>query len=305
MGGPALASDRFRTLGADQFADLEHLDPVAVAEDDEADPVILRKTRRALTRAANPRRGPLETMQAQASRAGSDSVGQESDADRAGEQGAGAAEDWGSPIAAGGVERDDHDDHVAQHSDVNNVEPHALDMERHVPELASASSEYLHRDACLDADNPSHKAQDSSCLPDRLMSCAPHSAGFDADIASHNSYPTSKMASDAMCDSCPPSSEVISGIFPVHKQFSSVPAEGARIGGPGEAPGGGVEVGRLGLDEQVAAFCVATGGGAGCVVAALSAKARCFALGVTRMVCVLCVCVCVCVCVRQTQDLWV
>jgi hypothetical protein len=70
---------------------------------------------------------------------------------------------------------------------------------------------------------------------------------------------------------------------------------GARIG-ECQMPTAGAQVWRLGLDEQVSAFCVATGGGNGCVVALHSAsRARCFALGVTRTVsmctyvCVLCV----------------
>ncbi len=60
----------------------------------------------------------------------------------------------------------------------------------------------------------------------------------------------------------------------------------------------GVQEWRLGLDEQVSAFCVATGGGGGCVVALHSAsRARCFALGVTRTVC-MCTYGRVCVCAR-------
>jgi hypothetical protein len=81
--------------------------------------------------------------------------------------------------------------------------------------------------------------------------------------------------------------------------ISVLPAEvGARIG-ECKMPTTGEQVWRLGLDEQVSAFCVATGGGNGCVVALHSAsRARCFALGVTRTVCMCTyVSVCVCVCV--------
>jgi hypothetical protein len=74
LGGPAFASNCFRPSGTDLFADLDH-------ERDDKPLVMLQKTRRVLTLAVDPFGVPLETALAEAGRADSDSIGQDSDAD--------------------------------------------------------------------------------------------------------------------------------------------------------------------------------------------------------------------------------
>ena len=141
LGGQAGASNLVRTSGADRFADLERFDDPGGVEGDQEVPVMLRKTRRALTRAANPLRAPLESAQAGSGRAGSDGVAQDADADGAAGRGSGQA------VGRGVAGRVEGGDHAEEHSEANAVELHARDIDLHSPEHASPSSEYRHRDA--------------------------------------------------------------------------------------------------------------------------------------------------------------